>query len=240
MITKRVKPDTHGLISSNKKESPWCVVCVKTKQSKTPVTGKLFDNSKMSPYMLTYVSCYKHPLFWNELFLILTAVPKQFVAVNAIRHLCEIEKHCFNFVKWIDRNCRYHVRRFPSDNGTELLALRKRFLRMENNSTTSSPYKSQFNGVAKIMNRTLFGETKVMIQSAGIDTRFLQEAIIEAAHVFKCTARPALNMKRLTRKCRNTSSKFRKYACSVAWLTRTDIRLLERTRSIGTMTLESS
>lgn len=87
------------------------------------------------------------------------------------------------------------MKRLYSDIGTEFLRLCKRFLRTGIAFSTSSLYTPQSNGVYEHMNRTLIGKTKAVIYSAGMDTRFWDEAIMEAAHLYNSTVTPTLGMK---------------------------------------------
>lgn len=111
------------------------------------------------------------------------------------------------------------MNRFHSDNGAEFLALRKQFLRMRIEFTTSSAYTPLSNGVGERMRKTLRGKTKSMLHCAAMHALYWDELIMEVAHLYSSTAIPTLGVKTSNEKMSGTPSTILKYEYLDALLT---------------------
>ena len=87
------------------------------------------------------------------------------------------------------------VKRFHSDNGTEFVnkELQFYFQRLGINFTTSSPGKSEHNGLAERVNRSLQSMTRTFMVQSGATMLLWAEAMQWAAHVLNYTPRGSTN-----------------------------------------------
>lgn len=179
-------------INSWSEEFQLRTVCVTTEQTKKPATGELFDNSQKGTFPADICGPLQIPTFTGRRYVLtLTVVPQRFVSVHVMKSHLEIDEPCFNIVQWINGNCRNRLEWLHSDIAVEFLAIRKRLLRMRVESTTSSPYTPQTDGITEHKNRMPLNIKKAMLKDAGMKPRFWGEAIIQAANVYDCTSTPA-------------------------------------------------
>lgn len=101
----------------------------------------------------------------KKYFLALMTAAQPYVSVHLLNAKYNVEEHCFNFVALLERNAKRSVKRFHSDNITELLSLRRRFGSTGITSMTSSSYTPQSNGFADRMNHTLLDRIQTMLHN---------------------------------------------------------------------------
>lgn len=101
-------------------------ICVETKQSKAPATGKLVEDSENVTLHIDI--CGPLPvrsLGANSYCITITKTPNWHTHLQTLQTREETPKSCFDHIAWIDRNGNKSVKRVHGENAKRFLGMRK-------------------------------------------------------------------------------------------------------------------
>lgn len=153
------------MIFTRREKESICKVCIQTKQTKAPASGKLVGEAEnITQHIDICGPLLVHSFGGNRYFMSMTTTPHRYTSVQLLRTRDEAAQYCYDHIAWIDRNAMKSVKRVRSNNAKTFLAMKAMLKKKEIISTTASAHTSESNRVSERMNRTLLDKVRSMLK----------------------------------------------------------------------------